>query len=325
MLRRFAVAVVVVMALVVGSRASAFRATAESFDDPFTYCAAVGTINNPDGRYTGPETPEEIKQPFDYTEGAFRWRCMNGDVWSCSYGANLPCWKANARRTPTVRMKRYCRTGPNGPIAAAITGHATIYAWNCKGGKAKRGRQFRHVDAQGFVKEVWRRVPPPTGAPKPICSDGIDNDGDGKTDYPSDPGCTSATDTSETDPAVYACSDGIDNDADGKTDYPADPGCSSSTDSSETTSAYQCDDGLDNDGDTKIDYPDDTGCASPTDTTEAASSPPPPNCDSAYPTVCIPPPPPDLDCGNITYRNFTVLAPDPHRFDGDHDGIGCES
>lgn len=51
----------------------------------------------------------------------------------------------------------------------------------------------------------------------------------------------------------------------------------------------------------------------------------PGSCDPSYPTVCIPPPPPDLDCGDIPYRRFTVLAPDPHRFDGDHDGIGCES
>lgn len=48
-------------------------------------------------------------------------------------------------------------------------------------------------------------------------------------------------------------------------------------------------------------------------------------CDPAYPTVCIPPPPPDLDCADIPYRRFRVLPPDPHRFDGDHDGIGCES
>ena len=48
------------------------------------------------------------------------------------------------------------------------------------------------------------------------------------------------------------------------------------------------------------------------------------NCDAAYPSVCIPPPPPDLDCGDISFRRFTVLAPDPHGFDGDHDGIGCE-
>ena len=53
--------------------------------------------------------------------------------------------------------------------------------------------------------------------------------------------------------------------------------------------------------------------------------PPPGNCDPNYPGVCIPPYPPDLDCGDIPYRRFQVLAPDPHGFDGDHDGIGCES
>jgi micrococcal nuclease len=49
------------------------------------------------------------------------------------------------------------------------------------------------------------------------------------------------------------------------------------------------------------------------------------NCDPAYPEVCIPSPPPDLDCGDIPFRRFKVLPPDPHHFDGDHDGIGCES
>lgn len=49
------------------------------------------------------------------------------------------------------------------------------------------------------------------------------------------------------------------------------------------------------------------------------------NCDSSYPDVCISPYPPDLDCGEISHRNFKVLQPDPHRFDGNKDGIGCES
>jgi len=48
------------------------------------------------------------------------------------------------------------------------------------------------------------------------------------------------------------------------------------------------------------------------------------SCDPSYPTVCIPPPPPDLDCQDIPFRRFTVLPPDPHNFDGDHNGIGCE-
>ena len=47
-------------------------------------------------------------------------------------------------------------------------------------------------------------------------------------------------------------------------------------------------------------------------------------CDASYPTVCIPPPPPDLDCKDVRWTNFVVRAPDPHHFDGNHDGRGCE-
>ena len=48
------------------------------------------------------------------------------------------------------------------------------------------------------------------------------------------------------------------------------------------------------------------------------------NCSSAYPESCIPPSPPDLDCKDIAHRNFLVLPPDPHKFDPDKNGIGCE-
>ncbi len=48
------------------------------------------------------------------------------------------------------------------------------------------------------------------------------------------------------------------------------------------------------------------------------------SCDPSYPTVCIPPAPPDLDCGDIPYKRFRVRPPDPHGFDGEGDGIGCE-
>jgi micrococcal nuclease len=47
-------------------------------------------------------------------------------------------------------------------------------------------------------------------------------------------------------------------------------------------------------------------------------------CDPSYPDVCIAPPPPDLDCGDVPHRDFRVVGADPHRFDGDRDGEGCE-
>jgi hypothetical protein len=53
------------------------------------------------------------------------------------------------------------------------------------------------------------------------------------------------------------------------------------------------------------------------------------NCSPSYPDFCIPPPPPDLNCADVSERNFRVRFdvpdPDPHRFDGNRDGVGCEN
>ena len=51
------------------------------------------------------------------------------------------------------------------------------------------------------------------------------------------------------------------------------------------------------------------------------------NCDrDSYPDLCIPPYPPDLNCGDISYKDIRVLPPDPHGLDGnDKDGVGCET
>lgn len=56
-----------------------------------------------------------------------------------------------------------------------------------------------------------------------------------------------------------------------------------------------------------------------------APAPVEPTCDPSYVGVCIPSPPPDLNCGDIPYRRFKVIGDDPHRFDRDKDGIGCET
>jgi probable HAF family extracellular repeat protein len=87
---------------------------------------------------------------------------------------------------------------------------------------------------------------------KPHCNDGLDNDGDGQTDFGADPHCNAKGDRSETPD----CGDGLDNDGDGPIDFPADSGCTAASDSTEL---FDCADGLDNDGDGQIDLAD-LGC-----------------------------------------------------------------
>jgi hypothetical protein len=67
---------------------------------------------------------------------------------------------------------------------------------------------------------------------------------------------------------VAACSDGYDNDGDGRTDSPADPGCASTSDESEHSLVLPCDDKQDGDGDGEEDFPRDPGCLSLEATTE---------------------------------------------------------
>lgn len=95
------------------------------------------------------------------------------------------------------------------------------------------------------------------------CSDGRDNDTDGKTDFGQDPGCYSPDDMTERE---ASCTDGIDNDDDGKTDFGADPDCSSPDDWIEKR--LECSDGVDNDDDGKTDVGQDPDCTSARDLTE---------------------------------------------------------
>ncbi|MCX6740764.1 MAG: isopeptide-forming domain-containing fimbrial protein [Candidatus Parcubacteria bacterium] len=106
-------------------------------------------------------------------------------------------------------------------------------------------------------------------APKPQCSDGIDNDLDGVSDI-NDPGCYddarfpgyNSIDNDETN-TLPQCSDHFDNDGDTFIDL-LDIGCENAADNDETNPLItpQCSDGIDNDGDLFIDYPQDPGCDS---------------------------------------------------------------
>jgi hypothetical protein len=128
--------------------------------------------------------------------------------------------------------------------------------------------------------------------PCPACSDGQDNDGDGKTDFPFDPNCFDSLDSDEGDNT--ACSNGVDDDGDGLIDFPNDPGCSSGYDTSELDAPTQprCFNfdasgvPIDDDGDGASNYPNDPDCDSAFDDDEGVFDPTgnsapvgPPACD----------------------------------------------
>jgi hypothetical protein len=59
------------------------------------------------------------------------------------------------------------------------------------------------IDVPGYVTVTGgcTKCDPGGVTPPPaVCANEKDDDGDGKTDYPADPGCSSSTDTDETDP-----------------------------------------------------------------------------------------------------------------------------
>jgi hypothetical protein len=152
------------------SRPTAAVANSEQplYDDPFAYCAAVGTIDTPNEQYNGPKMPDSIVEsmieqgivsadaPLEFQQNAV-WRCMNNSLWVCHFGANLPCLeKADMSQAPTSEMEDFCTTSPTADsIPAAVTGRATVYEWKCNAGKPEVVQQVFQVDPQGYLADFW--------------------------------------------------------------------------------------------------------------------------------------------------------------------------
>jgi putative hemolysin len=145
-----------------------------AFADPFAYCAAVGTIDAPDARYTGAQPPaaviDGIRRAFDapadtpadfYSNGTF-WRCADGQVKACFVGANLPCEaKADLSETPNEGTAAFCKENPSAEVVpAAATGRATVFSWSCADGVPVKGEQVAQADAQGFIADFWYVIEP---------------------------------------------------------------------------------------------------------------------------------------------------------------------
>lgn len=155
-----------------------YSTTPDAFDDPFAYCAAVGTIDAPDDRWVGPQMPVAIAQglqrafhvpptaPLDPFLEHSVWRCMQGQVYACNFGANLPCQsQADLSRVPSTAMDVFCRQHPGADtIPAVYTGRATVWDWRCRDTTPTPERQLLAVDPEGFIAGIWYAIAPPDPA-----------------------------------------------------------------------------------------------------------------------------------------------------------------
>ena len=153
--------------------------TQETYNDPFAYCTAIGTIDAPDARYAGPLISDEIIDGYkaaagitastdtestEYFKKTTIWRCMDNQVYACNFGANLACdSKANTDQTPSLAMEEWCKANPDDDfIPLFVTGHDTIYSWHCVKDAVEVLEQIAEVDAAGYLANIWYPITPAT-------------------------------------------------------------------------------------------------------------------------------------------------------------------
>lgn len=83
-------------------------------------------------------------------------RCAEGHVLVCSYGANLPCGKANSDRDLSG-AEAWCRDHPNADLVPRFAiAWGNIYNWGCADGTRKVIAQIEDIDPRGFVARYWK-------------------------------------------------------------------------------------------------------------------------------------------------------------------------
>lgn len=162
---RWIIFAVVLLALMVLPLTFAQSQQQSSWDDPFSYCQSVGTVDEPslDRRYTGPSTtPLMLTAPGLTRPDAdhLAWRCANGRVLVCATPATTGCIKAprtNPRqwdyvlKNPSVRAE--CRSETNAECASAT--HCIV---GCSGGVPIINSNPYPIDKRGYSIHEWHEL-----------------------------------------------------------------------------------------------------------------------------------------------------------------------
>lgn len=145
-----------------------------TYDTPFDYCKSVKNSDLPGPEYTGPKLPDVIAQQLRkdmgvsdnmpeemFNDGTY-WRCMDGGVYACNVGANLPCQeRAEMSKEPNKGMLNYCGENPDAEIIPMYaSGKATVYEWKCDNGTPEIVKQIAETDKNGYIKDIWYKITP---------------------------------------------------------------------------------------------------------------------------------------------------------------------
>jgi hypothetical protein len=147
----------IVAALAFGAPPFACPASAAS-GAAFCSSAAAPRAPVPVPRQLEAKVAEAFGVPADLVRDGGFVRCAGSRLMACVTGANLNCFKANARRS-LPGASEFCRANPDADdVPMAATGHDTIYAWRCVGGRALATKVIVAVDAQGYDAGNWKAL-----------------------------------------------------------------------------------------------------------------------------------------------------------------------
>ena len=138
-----------------------------TFDNPWDYCKAVGTINTPGSEYIGKSPNDEVTESvlqamgIDLSEASNHitiWRCANGQVWGCDSSSYPQCPElVDFSTQPSEIIQNECaKPGmENVTLPGAVTGYTTAYEWTCKSGVPQITGQGVTADEFGFNANIW--------------------------------------------------------------------------------------------------------------------------------------------------------------------------
>jgi hypothetical protein len=130
----------------------------DTYNDAFSYCAAVKTIDEPGPAYRGPRVPEAVARAAG-TE-LVTWRCDKARVLACTIGASgRLCVQKNRSTTPNKALMEFCRRRPNQDPDMATMGNSA-WNWQCRGSTPEPVDVNQNsLDSRGYYKDTWEVVP----------------------------------------------------------------------------------------------------------------------------------------------------------------------